>query len=232
MAETAVQAKAPEVLPPCFRDILRTHPKVAMNVMFDVGANVGQSAIVYAAHFPEATIWAAEPTDHSFTELTKASADLPRVKPVQIAFGPEAGTARMTMKPTWTRNHITNKPLSDLVKDVQVDRLDQFCARQGIDHINFLKIDTEGYDLEVLKGATGILPEVDFVQAETSMNRYNRFHVSYQEVFDFMSDNGFMVYNIYGLSFENRDIAVLRRADPVFINSRLVPSLAGRIVSR
>jgi len=221
-----------EPLPAVFREIQRHYPALQMRVMFDVGANIGQSALLYAGHFPNATIWAAEPTDNSFAALREASAALPGVRPIQAAFGEAAGTVRMTMKSTWTRNHVTTAPLSDIVREVRIHRLDEYCAAEGIEEINFLKIDTEGHDLEVLKGATGTLPRIDFVQTEVSMNRYNRFHVPFQEVFDFMSDHGFMVYNLYGLSFESRDIGVLRRADPVFINSRLVPSLVGRLVSR
>jgi FkbM family methyltransferase len=232
LSQHAAAPAAAAPLPTVFRDLQRHYPAQPLRTLFDVGANIGQSALLYAHHFPAATIWAAEPTDHSFAALTEAASGFPGIRPVQVAFGEAAGTLRMTMKSTWTRNHITTAPLSDVVREVQVRRFDEFCMAEGIGEIDFLKIDTEGYDLDVLKGATGMLPRIAFVQTEVSMNRYNRFHVSFQEVFDFMSDHGFMVYNIYGLAFENREIGVLRRADPVFINSRLVPSLAGRLVSR
>jgi FkbM family methyltransferase len=228
----AAASGAKEPLPPMFREIQAHYPGLEMRVLFDVGANVGQSTMLYARHFPDATIWAAEPTDDSFAALERATAALPGVRPLQLAFGESAGKVRMTMESTSTRNHITSAPVSELVREVRIDRLDAFCAAQGIDAINFLKVDTEGHDLEVLKGATGVFPRVDFVQTEVSMNRYNRFHVPFQDVFDFMSDQGFMLYKIYGLAFESREHGVLRRADPVFVSGRLVPSLAGRVVSR
>ncbi|WP_168210622.1 FkbM family methyltransferase [Persicimonas caeni] len=42
---------------------------------------------------------------------------------------------------------------------VEVTTLDRYCERQGIEHINFLKIDAEGFDLHVLEGATEILEQ-------------------------------------------------------------------------
>lgn len=40
---------------------------------------------------------------------------------------------------------------------VPVTTLDEYCGRSGIDRINFLKIDAEGFDLQVLEGAQGLL---------------------------------------------------------------------------
>ena len=49
--------------------------------------------------------------------------------------------------------------------EVKVITLDDFCSDKGIERISVLKIDTEGHDLAVLKGATGLLKRgaVDFV---------------------------------------------------------------------
>jgi FkbM family methyltransferase len=41
--------------------------------------------------------------------------------------------------------------------EAQITTLDLFCGENGIDHVNFLKIDAEGYDLDVLEGAKDIL---------------------------------------------------------------------------
>ncbi len=216
----------PETLQP-FRDILRRCPDQRFDVMLDVGANVGQSTLAFAAAFPAARIFAFEPAEASFAALKTATAGLPHVAIAQCAFSGEPGVLRMIMHGTTTRNRITEAPLSNIVKEVAVRRLDDWCAEQGIGHIDFLKVDTEGHDLDVLKGATGILPQVDFVQVEVSMNRYNRFHVPFFDVFDFMSDAGFHLFFLHGQAFEGRSLPVLRRADPIFINSRVVGPITG-----
>jgi FkbM family methyltransferase len=219
-------------LPSPFGDIRRLLPEQSFDVIIDVGANVGQSTLKYASAFPNAKILAFEPTIHSFKEITKATEHMPGVKTVQMALGRSSGTVRMIMHKTATRNRVTDAPLQGHVQEVEMMRLDEYLAKEGITSVNFLKIDTEGFDLDVLAGATGALPHIDFVQVEVSMNRYNRFHVSFAEVEQFMSENGFMLFYLYGQSMEGKGYPVLRRADPVFISSRLVGKMEGIIIKQ
>ena len=61
---------------------------------------------------------------------------------------------------------------SDLTTEtVDIVTLDEFCQTKRIDQINYLKIDTEGGDLEVLKGAANMLTEqrIDFVEVEAGI---------------------------------------------------------------
>ncbi len=48
---------------------------------------------------------------------------------------------------------------------------DRFCTKHSIEHIGFLKIDAEGYDLDVLTGFARMLSEgrIDLAEAEVSM---------------------------------------------------------------
>lgn len=216
----------PQTLSP-FREILRRCPDQRFATLIDVGANVGQTTLAFAAAFPEARIFAFEPAEASFAALREATAALPHVSIAQCAFSAAPGTLRMIMHGTTTRNRITELPLSKNVREIEVQRLDAWCERRGIDHVDLLKVDTEGHDLDVLKGATGLLPRVDFVQTEVSMNRYNRFHVSFFDMFDFMTEQGFHLFWLHGQAFEGRGYPVLRRADPIFINSRLVGPMSG-----
>jgi hypothetical protein len=50
----------------------------------------------------------------------------------------------------------------------QADTVDNFCKTNGIDHIDFLKIDTEGNELNILKGARKLLEteNIDVIQFE------------------------------------------------------------------
>jgi len=228
---SAAPLPTPETLPP-FREILRRCPQQRFDVILDVGANIGQSSLTFAMAFPNADIWGFEPAEDSFRAFSAAARNFPRLRAGQVAFSSEPGTLRMIMHGTTTRNRITDRPIADNIKEVQVHRLDSWCAANGIAHVDFLKVDTEGHDLEVLKGATGLLPQVDFVQVEVSMNRYNRFHVHFSEVEEFMSAAGFYLFWIHGMAFEGRNYPVMRRADPIFVNSRVVGPMTGVITER
>lgn len=57
----------------------------------------------------------------------------------------------------------------------QMIRGDEFCQENGIDHIDFLKIDTEGHDLNVLRGFGGMLTSGAISVIQFEYNRLNLF---------------------------------------------------------
>src|SRR2546430_638950 len=60
-------------------------------LIFDVGANVGQSVESFRAHFTEPTIHAFEPGAEAFGERKRRCANLPSVHPNNIALGAAPG---------------------------------------------------------------------------------------------------------------------------------------------
>ena len=178
---------------------IRSHLKrCRIDVVFDIGANVGQSALHYLSWFPEARIYCFEPAADSFRQLEQAVGNRERVECFPLAFSSSPGRGRIVhglfdfggdvlVGGSVTRFLLTlsNAPgvhNKDRMEDVELDTVDAFCRRQGIDRIGFLKIDTEGGDLEVLKGAARMLDRraIDIVQVEAGMNKENATHVSLQ----------------------------------------------------
>ena len=115
---------------------------------------------------------------------------------------------------------------------VQIRRLDEFCAVNGVDHIDYLKIDTEGADLDVLKGAEPMLADqrIDLIEVETGMNRGNKYHVPFETIKAFMEDRSYFVFGIYEQCAEwPTDEVHLRRTNSVFISRRMIESHRQRI---
>ena len=73
---------------------------------------------------------------------------------------------------------------------VNVTMLDSYCQRRNICHIDFIKIDVEGHELEVLKGATNILGSTEFIQFEYG-GTYKDSHITLAQVYDFLKTKGF-----------------------------------------
>ena len=110
-------------------------------------------------------------------------------------------------------------------ESVDIVTLDEFCRTKRIDHINYLKIDTEGGDLEVLKGAVGMLTEqrIDLVQVEAGMNPTNSRHVSLESLKAFMESHMYFLFGVY--EQENEWLTRephLRRTNPVFISQQMI----------
>jgi FkbM family methyltransferase len=127
-------------------------------VVFDVGANTGQSVAKFRRLLPESTIHSFEPGPRAFRELTSTSRGLRNVNLVNAAVGSAPG--RLTL----IENEFTD--MSSFLRpstaawgeivaetDVEVTTVDSYCAERGIDRIDLLKIDTQGYEFEVLRGA-------------------------------------------------------------------------------
>ena len=111
------------------------------------------------------------------------------------------------------------------LEEVAIDTIDRFCSNRSIDRINYLKIDTEGGDLEVLRGAEAMLSRqcVDLIQVEAGMNRTNRIHVPISHFTAFLEERNYFLFGIYDQMNEFQvGKPNLRRTNPVFMSARLI----------
>jgi hypothetical protein len=108
---------------------------------------------------------------------------------------------------------------------VDIVTLDAFCVARGIDRISFLKVDTEGGDLDVLRGAERLLAEqrIDVVQVEAGMNPGNERHVPFETLKAYLESHHYHLYGIYEQVGEwPLGEPQLRRTNPVFISGRTI----------
>jgi FkbM family methyltransferase len=77
--------------------------------------------------------------------------------------------------------------------DVNIIRLDDYVEEHKIKHIDFIKIDTEGYELSVLKGATKSLALTDLVQFEYG-GTYPDNNIKLADVYAFLQQHGFSFF--------------------------------------
>ncbi len=155
-------------------------------VIFDVGANEGSYAADVLAENPRARIFAFEPHPRTYTRLSKRMSGHTNVMAVNAGCGSATGrlvlydyagsegSAHASLHPgvIETIHHGSSEPL-----EVDVITLDEFAATNRISSIDLLKIDTEGNELEVLKGASRLLSEgrVEAIQFEfNEMNLVSR----------------------------------------------------------
>jgi len=93
--------------------------------------------------------------------------------------------------------------LNDVVSriDVRIERLDDFVESQGFTFERaFLKIDTQGYDLEVLHGAERLMDRVEAIETELSFLPIYQATPGYDTVLKLLRARGFVVSGIYPVS--------------------------------
>lgn len=131
-------------------------------VVFDVGANRGRYTAAVLEEMPAARLYAFEPSSVAFAELVATVGR--RATTSRVALGSEDGERPLygdapgselgSLVPRDLHRH--GLELRE-VETVTVRRLENVCRDLQIDRIDFLKIDAEGHDLDVLRGAESML---------------------------------------------------------------------------
>lgn len=169
---------------------------------FDVGANVGQTVAELRRAFSGATIHAFEPFSMPRKALIEATQSDRRVTVVPLAMGSAMATITAQPNPESLMSSLvgaTQDPAGLPAEAIHIDTIDRYCAAQDIESIDILKTDTEGYDLEVLRGATGMLARqrVVFVYTEVTFLPHNPKQTAFGSVFDFLSGHGYRFLGLY-----------------------------------
>ena len=221
-----------QYLPPGVRldeDIRRFLPHVKIRTVFDVGANVGQSASQFRLWFPDAQIHCFEPVAATFARMSQRMArNSDSVHLHHVAVGAANGQTTILTGATSDLSRVVpadRATRSGHVEIADMITLDDFCDREGVGYIDFLKIDTEGHDLAVLKGCERLLAEqrVGLIRLETGMTPANRHHVPFEDIKAHLQCRSYVLFGLYEQVHEwTARFAFLRRADPVFVSKRMV----------
>ena len=147
-------------------DIRRLTLGKEISTVFDVGANVGTTARLFARRFSQAQVFAFEPVPTTYKTLLENTKDIETIKCFNIGFGDKLETKdiyifRNSEVSTVVRNSpyavkiLRSEPLSSA--SISLQRLDDFTVKNNVEQVQVLKIDTEGFDLQVIKGAHHLL---------------------------------------------------------------------------
>src|ERR1700716_156759 len=104
-------------------------------VVFDVGANVGQSAKTYRRLYPQAEIWSFEPFPVTYEHLCRSLAD-DRFHPIALALSDQISKAELNIGAVSITNSLLRRQ-TDTGKaiEIQTDTLDHSCGEHGISNI-------------------------------------------------------------------------------------------------
>lgn len=210
-------------------DIRSAFPRFTLATVFDIGANVGQSADSFLADFPEARIWSFEPSRSTFEQLQSRFRGQPRVSCFNYAMSDHAGTAIMERTDASDLRRLMAEGAEDLqpeaIESVALITLDAFCSEQGVDRIDYLKIDTEGHELQVLGGAVRMLDTdaIAVVELELGMNPDNARHTRFEDAKAVLEDKG---YRVFAITEQTAEFPTkqphLRRVNALFVSRTLI----------
>lgn len=139
--------------------------KTAPQVIVDLGANIGLTALMLADQFPEARVICVEPHPENVLLLRHNLQCLgSRATIIQAAVADQPGTMRLAL----ATEHYNASLVRDSEEGVEVRTLtvDDLCQEADIDKIDILKMDIEGAEKLILAGQPAWLSKVDVLLAE------------------------------------------------------------------
>lgn len=183
--------------------VLRAVAQRSPTCVFDVGANVGDWSVAAAGLFPQARIEAFEIVPDTAAQMQDrlARLGLSSVHLNALGLSDEESTIAVAHLPGFSQGSSAAvvQPVGQVEwRDCAVLTGDEFCARNEIEHIDFLKIDVEGLESKVLAGFAGMLAagRVDVVQFEYGhLNASVRFLLG--DFYDLFDAHGYAVGKIF-----------------------------------
>lgn len=214
----------------CLRSLLT---RLEVDCVFDVGANIGQYAKELRLIGYRGPIVSFEPSKHAFETLSRYAAADPLWHPVNIALGDVPGVAEINEM----RASVFNSFLAPTVEQTDqysADNVVERTAEVRIDTLSnifpdmkrrfsfkrpFLKMDTQGFDLRVFRGAAAVRDQIVAMQSELSIKHIYADSPRWMDAIAEYEAGGFDLLNMYKvnpgdpLMFES-DCFFARRALP------------------
>jgi FkbM family methyltransferase len=177
-------------------------------IIFDVGANKGDySKALLESNVSIKKIYAFEPHPETFKKLVNANSTSNDhiVRCIQAALSNRTGKVKIydrednpgSSHASLNSNIFTEiHNVSEVETIVESIKVDEFCSAESIGKIDFLKVDVEGAELEVLRGAAGLIGEKRIRTIQFEFTQLNSVvGIFFKEFWDILHPN----YNIYRL---------------------------------
>ena len=190
------------------RDLLR---RLSIDCVLDVGANVGQYGEDLRAIGYRGLIISFEPDPASYRSLISNIAEQPNWKALNVALGSHSTTATLNLMAASLFNSFRLPTEEDTdayaapnrvvgTAEVQIETLARVLPRLKAEHgfrRVFLKMDTQGFDLEVFRGAAGVHDQIVGIQSELPVKHLYRDSVHWTQAVAEYQAAGFDLAGFY-----------------------------------
>lgn len=185
---------------------LRTNPKP---VILDVGANTGQTAISLKKLFPSGIVHSFEPSKKTFEELNQNCQKYPSIFTWNLGIGSSESDLQLH------ENRFNDMSSFLMPSDfcwgnivqtstVKVTTIDKFSHEQNLGLVDLLKSDTQGFEMEVLKGASNLLRnhQIHLVYVELIISDMYKNLTPYYEILNFLDALKYTLISFYKINHQ------------------------------
>ena len=193
----------------------------APETIIDIGSNKGQFILLMEQIFPNKIVYSFEPIIEMINKQKKFYKYKKNITFHNLALGSSICskefliTSRMDSSSFLKVVSNTNKSKNYSViekRDIKVSTLDKIFLNEKISHPILIKMDVQGYELEVLKGANDLLKKTDYLLLEVSENEMYQNQPTEKIIVEYLKNFNFEIYRsndwlkIQNTNFNQRDI--------------------------
>lgn len=223
--------------------------KESRPVIFDVGANVGSTLDEFKSWWPDSEVHCFEPQQECWESLEQraskytaasvvinrcAAGSVPNDQATFYSHDINSGVSGFNKINLRSQDSIHLNRLLEAdpqalpeyeqslnhERSVKIVRLDEYINKAGIQRVNLLKIDTQGFEPQVLEGLGTRLSDVDVVITELMFYDYYERSLSFSDIERFLLPAGFRLYDISHIA-KNPMNGRTDWVDVIYVNNRL-----------
>lgn len=186
-----------------------------LKTIVDIGANKGQFALACLEWAPNAKVISFEPLPRPSQKFTRLFKHNPNVQLHKFAIGPSHDRVVMhvsaredssSLLPIGVQQIATFPGTHESYQSyIELAPLSKFMNSGSIKSPAFLKIDVQGYEMEVLIGCQSLLSSFDIIYCECSFIELYTGQKLASEVIDWLQDFGFSLKGIYNITYDSFD---------------------------
>lgn len=170
-------------------------------VIFDVGANIGEFTNDLVQRFQKSIYHCFEPDPRLYKQLSNRFLGNDHIFIVQKGCGESEQTETLFLNENSTINSIVprnfQKNTTVRTETIDIITLSNYLENTGLEKIDLLKIDVEGFEMQVLRGLKEHIARVSLVLVESRFSDYTLSGTRFEQINDFMTQNGFEFFCLY-----------------------------------
>jgi FkbM family methyltransferase len=203
-----------------------------IDLLFDVGANEGQYAQAMQKLGFDGKIVSFEPVKATFNNLNSNTAGNANWQALNMALGDKDGEEFINVSGNTVSSsmlemlpkHINNEASSAYItkEKITIKKLDSVFDAYVKQHNSvYLKLDVQGFEKNVIEGASGSLKNIKLIQLEMALVPLYKGELLIADMISYMDTKGFTLYSLIP-GFNNFETGQLFQADGIFLRKNLI----------
>ena len=196
--------------------VLRSIKKV--KTIIDIGANKGQFSLVARYVFQKANIFSFEPLKKPAKKYYKLFNSDKKITLFQSAIGPKREAVKMHVSNRDDSSSLLNIGKNQTTifpgtgeshtEEIKVAPLNSFLSKENLIYPVLVKIDVQGFELEVLKGSEDLFEFIDYIYVECSFIELYEGQSLVDEVITFLEKYKFKLKGVYNIFYDKKGVAI------------------------